>query len=161
AFQRDRHWRAERLASTSAAGLVVTGHPILGLRTEVPGEDRHGFSGEVSAKSPAWLDDHRVLGRALYPGMGFAELALAAGRALAKAGEEVEVRGLTFEAPLVLPKGERAALALWVEADRSFAVHSRLSPEAPWTRHATGVLAAAGQGPISARATPPEDATQV
>nr|APD71823.1 type I polyketide synthase 10 [Streptomyces sp.] len=150
AFQRTPYWldagRAD--GDVTAAGLGTADHPLLGAEVQLPDSDGHLFTGRLSLTTHPWLGDHRVMGAALLPGTAFVELAL-------RAGEHVGcdlVDELTLEAPLVLPEQGGVQLRLSVGAAdpsvrrRSLALHSRpegVDPDAPWTRHAAGVLAAA------------------
>ena len=61
------------------------------------------FEARWSATEPAYLGDHRVEDVALFPASGFAELALAAGAAVAS-GEALCVEDLTLEQALPVPE---------------------------------------------------------
>ncbi|UQX03807.1 type I polyketide synthase [Streptomyces sp. RerS4] len=148
AFQRGVYWldagRAD--GDVTAAGIGAADHPLLGAEVQLPDSDGQLFTGRLSLTTHPWLGDHRVMGAALLPGTAFVELAL-------RAGEHVGcdlVDELTLEAPLVLPEQGGVQLRLAVGAAdpsgrrRSLALHSRpegVDTDAPWTRHAVGVLA--------------------
>ncbi|WP_370419767.1 SDR family NAD(P)-dependent oxidoreductase [Streptomyces sp. QH1-20] len=129
-------------------------HALLGTAVELP--EGQLFTARLSLADHPWLADHVIGGSVLLPGTAFVDLA----SHLAHRVAVPVVEELTLSAPLVLP-GPHAAVALRVSVDaadatgrRAFAVHSR--PEdapggAPWTRHATGVLAAAEREPAAAR----------
>ncbi|MEU3572848.1 type I polyketide synthase, partial [Kitasatospora sp. NPDC036755] len=146
-FQHERYWVKSRPAAgdVRAAGLDTADHPLLGAAVVLADSDGVVLTGRLSVDAQPWLAHHRVGDTVLFPGTGFVELAL-------RAGQQVRAEALaelTLHAPLVLP--ERGAVAVQVvvgPADRTGArtisVHSRLqssSTGAPWTRHATGVLA--------------------
>ncbi|MEV0123619.1 SDR family NAD(P)-dependent oxidoreductase [Streptomyces sp. NPDC050703] len=131
----------------------ATGHPF--VTSQVPLADGGTvFSGEVSLATHPWIADHAVSGTVLFPGTGFVEMALHAGRTLGCG----RLEELTLEAPLTLteqaPGGVRLQLAVGAPdatGSRPVEVHSRpladdeaarRPAEAPWTRHATGLLAA-------------------
>ncbi len=158
AFQRERFWLAPRagVGDLSAAGLGAADHPLLSAAVELAHEDEWLFTGSLSLVSHPWLADHEVFDTVLLPGTAFVELALAAG---ARVGCEA-VQELTLEAPLVLAEQGAVQLQLTVaEPDeagcRAVAIHSRAQDSAAvggglpapagagWTRHASGVLAAA------------------
>ncbi|MFB0633535.1 polyketide synthase dehydratase domain-containing protein, partial [Streptomyces sp. AB3(2024)] len=152
AFQRGVYWldagRAD--GDVTAAGLGTADHPLLGAEVQLPDSDGHLFTGRLSLTTHPWLGDHRVMGAALLPGTAFVELALRAGEHL---GCDL-VDELTLEAPLVLPEQGGVQLRLAVGAAdpsgrrRSLALHSRpegADTDAPWTRHAVGVLAAGAE----------------
>ncbi|MGX8906734.1 polyketide synthase dehydratase domain-containing protein [Streptomyces netropsis] len=129
-------------------------HPLLGTAVELP--EGQLFTARLSLADHPWLADHVIGGSVLLPGTAFVDLA----SHLAHRVAVPVVEELTLSAALVLP-GRHAAVVLRVSVDaadatgrRAFAVHSR--PEdapggAPWTRHATGVLAAAEREPAAAR----------
>ncbi|SPE55989.1 Erythronolide synthase, modules 1 and 2 [Streptomyces netropsis] len=139
-------------------GVPVVDHPLLGTAVELP--EGHLFTARLSLADHPWLADHVIGGSVLLPGTAFVDLA---SHIAHRMGVPV-VEELTLSAPLALP-GPHAAVTLRVSADaadatgrRGFAVHSR--PEdaregAPWTRHATGVLAAAGPSSTGRATWPP------
>ncbi|WP_308404869.1 type I polyketide synthase [Streptomyces sp. 35G-GA-8] len=150
AFQRERYWPSVSPAAPgdpAGLGLMAAGHPLLGAAMTVAGSDDVVLTGRLSLPEQPWLAAHRVSdGPVPLPAAAFAELAV-------RAGDEVgceRVEELTVESGLFVP--ERGAVRIQVRvgvADeagrRPLDVHAR--PEAgadlPWTRHATGVLAAA------------------
>ncbi|WP_448323730.1 SDR family NAD(P)-dependent oxidoreductase, partial [Streptomyces sp. DSM 41493] len=166
-FEHRHYWSVPAVGSRGdvrSAGLEDTGHPLLGASVALPGSDGLVLTGRLSRRTHPWLADHAVSGTALLPGSAFMELAL---RAADQAGCR-SVEELALEAPMPLP--EQGGLAVRVEvgaADgtgrRPVSVHSRGDePDAPWTRHATGFLAADGDGaPPPLAEWPPHGATPV
>uniref|UniRef100_UPI0038B636C3 SDR family NAD(P)-dependent oxidoreductase n=1 Tax=Saccharopolyspora aridisoli TaxID=2530385 RepID=UPI0038B636C3 len=168
AFQHRWFWaaRSARSGDASSLGLAAVEHPLLGAGAELAGSGEFLFSGRVSVDSHPWLGDHVVLGRVLFPGTAFLELAVQAGDEL---GCE-RVEELTLAAPLVLP--EQGAVHLQVRVGavddlgrRAVAIHSRpaSAEDVPWTEHASGALAVQGQHgtPFDDAAWPPPDAEPV
>ncbi|MGW2265888.1 SDR family NAD(P)-dependent oxidoreductase [Streptomyces koyangensis] len=162
AFQRDRFWLdAPVLAGdTRALGLTAGGHPLLGAAVELADGDGLLLTGRLSLSSHPWLADHTVADVPLVSPGVFAELAL---RAADRAGC-VSVAELTVHSPLVVPEGGSVQLQILVGAPdalgrRPVAVHARPEgdprtepgvddgADAPWTRHATGTLAATREEP--------------
>ena len=150
-FRRTRHWLDQpTTAAPAAAGLEAAGHPLLGAAIELPEDAGLLLTGRLSLRTHPWLADHTIGGRVLLPGTALLELAVDA--AVRSGGGSVEELGL--EAPLVLATTGAVQLQVSVggpdeSGRRSVRVHSR--PEAtaggaagPWTRHATGTLAAPG-----------------
>ncbi|MEV6823975.1 type I polyketide synthase [Amycolatopsis sp. NPDC051102] len=126
AFDRQRYWLTDR-----SGGL-------LGTPTPVADGDGLVATGRLSLTSLPWLAGHAVRGTVLFPGTGFAELALEAANGFGG------VEDLTLEAPLVLPaSGVVEVQAGLGGADdrgrRPLTIHSRLG-DGPWTRHATGTV---------------------
>nr|WP_167746812.1 type I polyketide synthase [Streptomyces autolyticus] len=175
AFQRDRYWTAPAAppaAEVVSAGLDRMAHPLLGAVVELPENGGLLCTGQLSVTAQPWLADHVVAGHTTFPGAGFVELAV-------RAGDEVGcglVEELTVAAPLVLSgqgeRGVRVQVSLGAPGDggrRTLGIHSRPvgTPEAPWTRHATGVLAPGtptadpAPDPDAGRVWPPADAVPV
>nr|AIY53022.1 polyketide synthase II [Streptomyces sp. M10] len=162
AFQRGSYWLAAGPATADlpAAGLRTVDHPLLGAGTELADSDGFLFTGRFSVRSHPWLADHGVYEGVLFPATAFLELAV-------RAGDQVgcdRVEELTLEAPLVLPPGGAVALQLTVgspdaSGTRPLSVHARAADDgrdAPWTRHASGLLTPA-RNPGPADLFEPED----
>ncbi|MFB9903087.1 SDR family NAD(P)-dependent oxidoreductase [Allokutzneria oryzae] len=149
-FQRERYWLNSDVASTG------TEHPLLTASVDVP--DGFVLAGRLSLSTMPWLADHTVLGTVLLPGTAFLELALHAGE---RAGYDL-LEELTLEAPLVVPASGAVDLRITVR-EREIAIHSRAEDgSAEWTRHASGVLAAATPGEAEGlTAWPPADAEPI
>ncbi|MGW0642020.1 type I polyketide synthase [Streptomyces badius] len=155
-FRRRRYWPDVDMAAVRASGGAPTGmeatdHPLLGAAVEVAESGELILSGQISVDSQRWLADHAFGDTILFPGAGFAELAISAGD---EAGCP-RLDELTIEAPLVLPRQGKVQVQLVVgPADaagaRPVTVHARpgrTTPgagAAPWTRHASGVLVPTG-----------------
>ncbi|MFD7639740.1 type I polyketide synthase [Kitasatospora sp. NPDC059795] len=168
AFQRDSYWlkAGPATAGLPAAGLLTVDHPLLGAGTELADSDGFLFTSRFSVRSHPWLADHGVYEGVLFPATAFLELAV-------RAGDQVgcdQVEELTLEAPLVLPAGGAVTLQLTVGSPdatgtRPLSVHARAAddgPDAPWTRHASGLLGTAAApdpvAPVDPEAWPPAGA---
>ncbi|MFE2729345.1 SDR family NAD(P)-dependent oxidoreductase, partial [Kitasatospora sp. NPDC059327] len=158
AFQHRRHWLDAPVIPGAARdlGLTAVGHPLLGAAVRAPGEDGLSFTGRLSLGSHPWLADHAVLGTVIVPGTALLDLVAWAG---AEAGCPV-VDELALHTPLVVPERSGVRLHLAVAAPdatgaRAITVHARAedgAEDAPWTRHASGVVTAAAPtaGPADA-----------
>ncbi|WP_327713892.1 type I polyketide synthase (plasmid) [Streptomyces sp. NBC_00464] len=168
-FQRLRHWleRTGNTGDAASAGQAAVEHPLLGAAVELAGSDVTVLTGRLSLRTHGWLVDHTISGTVLLPGTAFVEMAL-------RAGDEVggdHLEELTLQAPLALPATGAVQLRVEVsERDdagrRPVEVHSRPDGDgtgAPWTCHATGVLASDGPAPSSwdPRVWPPTGAVSV
>jgi acyl transferase domain-containing protein/NADPH:quinone reductase-like Zn-dependent oxidoreductase/acyl carrier protein len=150
AFQRERHWLEYRegIGDVGLLGQAATGHGLLAAALRAADDRGWIFTGCLSLEEQPWLADHAVLGTTLLPGTAFVEMALRAGRQVGAAMLEE----LTFEAPLLLAEDSPVQLQVTVaEPDeagrRQVAIYSRSqatseADDAPWTRHAGGVLSA-------------------
>ncbi|MEU2834137.1 type I polyketide synthase [Streptomyces lavendulae] len=149
AFQHDRYWPrpAPLSGDVSSAGLVPAEHPLLGAAVPLAGADGLLFTSRLSLRAHPWLLDHRTDGSAHFPSTAFLELAV-------QAGDQVgcgHLREFAVTAPLPLDGGAEPVIQVWVGAadgdggDRTVACYARpgdAAPDEPWTRHATGILAA-------------------
>ncbi|MEU2439567.1 SDR family NAD(P)-dependent oxidoreductase [Streptomyces rubradiris] len=167
AFQRSRLWLDAGTGGSGDAGGLgqsATGHPLLTAATDLPDSGGAVLTGRLSRASHPWLADHAVHGTVLLPGTAFVELAL---QAAERTGCDT-VGELTLHAPLILP--EQGALAVQAavgpdrDGQRELTIWSRRAdtPDAPWTRHAAGLLTSAdGTDPAGLTDWPPPDAEPV
>ncbi|MEW2178297.1 type I polyketide synthase [Streptomyces sp. NPDC005406] len=175
AFDRTTYW----LDAPDPVGGDVTGlgqtaaaHPLLSAVVASPEAGGVVLTGRLSVRTHPWLADHDVLGTVLLPGTGYIELAIRAGE---EVGCEV-VEELTIEALMPLPPHGGLAVQVVVDAPDaggrcSLAVYSRADDApagAPWSKHASGVLApGSGQAPPAGAFAPapadwpPTGATEV
>ncbi|WP_437308060.1 type I polyketide synthase [Sorangium sp. So ce388] len=166
AFQRERFWleapRAQP-ADVASAGLSPAKHPLLGAAVALADTDGLLFTGRLSLAEHPWLAGHALFGSVILPGTAFVELALLAAH---RVGLD-RLEELTLQAPLPLHPRDGVLVQLSVGAPddsgrRSLALHARPEDaphDAPWTRHATGLLGPpAPQAPFDLRVWPPAGA---
>ncbi|MGR4885002.1 type I polyketide synthase [Streptomyces sp. LARHCF249] len=152
AFDHQHYWLKPGESATDAASLgqATADHPLLGAVVRLPQSDGLVFTSRLSLRTHPWLADHAIGGVVLLPGTGLLELAVRAGD---EAGCGV-LEELVIEAPLVVPQhgGIRVQVAVGgpaVNGSRTVEVYSQREDVADeggadaWTRHATGMLAAA------------------
>ncbi|MFJ9950224.1 SDR family NAD(P)-dependent oxidoreductase [Kitasatospora sp. NPDC091207] len=151
-FQRERFW-LDTTAPTGdlrSTGLTTADHPLLSAALPLADSDELVLTGRIGLADHPWLTDHAIWDTPLLPGTALVELALHAGRRL---GCE-HLDELTLQAPLLLPADDAVRLQVRVGGPdddtgrRPVTIHSAPDtpddPDAPWTRHATGVLAVTG-----------------
>ena len=141
-WQRERFWLDQVPAHSpplvpwmQGVTLGAAEHPLLGTQVEVVGKRCEIWRASLSAGSPGWLGDHRALGRVIFPGSAFAELALAV---QASPGEAAAVQELAFIEALPLGE-ERRPVQVQVDAERGdIEVYSAAPGEEPaaWRLHA-------------------------
>ena len=145
-FQRRRLWRADGLLPVREDAGAAGGHPLLGEKLPaIAGQDGlHVWQRLLARDQVAVLDDHRIQGEVVAPGVTYVETALAAARRLDPgvryAAEDVEYRGM-----LAIPAGGARVVQVTLTGDPggrlAFDVHSRArGGPGTWTRHATGTL---------------------
>ncbi|MEV7398776.1 type I polyketide synthase [Streptomyces sp. NPDC091267] len=147
AFQRERFWLSAPAAAqdATALGQMAADHPLLGAVVGLADTGGAVLTGRVSLRSHPWLADHVIAGHVLLPGTAFVDLAVRAGE---QTGCE-RLDELVMAAPLTLPTTGGVALQIVVDAPdttgrRAVAFYSRdedAPADAPWIRHATGLLA--------------------
>lgn len=134
-WQRERYWMETDESRTDRLGEVE--HPLLGTRRDVPSPTwrRH-----LDGSRPAYLAEHRVMDANLFPGAGYVEMALAAGRSVYGATRCV-VEDVHFWAPVVLRPGVPYVLDTSLDAlTGTVEVHGRQPAAREWVRHASARL---------------------
>ena len=156
-FERERYF-VERMAAQDhrAAGPAAAAHPLVDECSALADRGAVLLTATLSARRQRWLADHRVRGRAVFPATGFLEWALAGAHALGLRA----VHELRITRPLPTEKEARVQLLVQAPNDRgrrALAVYSRpadAAPDAAFTSHASGWLAAPGEEPAP-RGAPP------
>ncbi|RCG21014.1 SDR family NAD(P)-dependent oxidoreductase [Sphaerisporangium album] len=156
AFQHERFWmRPDTIATDpSGLGLGTAGHPLLAATVTLADGDGVLLTGRLSPSALSWSADHTVQGAVVFPGTGFAELAVRAGD---EAGLDA-VEELVVETPLVLSGDVHLQVILGAAGSgrRSVEIYSRPAEAGSgdeWVRHAHGVLTRAGATGGMARAS--------
>jgi acyl transferase domain-containing protein/acyl carrier protein len=136
-WQRTTHWHEADECRRSRTSAPI--HPLLERR---PGGPTPTWETNLCPARFPFVADHRVEGRIVFPGAGYLEMVLAAGREIfgqqSYLLEEVE-----FQRALFLPEDDSSVcLQLTCEpAEASFHFDSQTGPsDAKWTRHVTGQL---------------------
>ncbi|MFE2755822.1 SDR family NAD(P)-dependent oxidoreductase [Actinosynnema sp. NPDC059335] len=148
-------WRGVGMAAGLTAALggedlgEPVGHPLLQHLVAESGTSRT-YRTEVT--SDHWVvDDHRIMGAGLVPGTTYLELVRAA-VAHRAAGRAVELGGVVFAAPVIVPDGRSRVLYTTVEerdGGGRFTVRSRDGDT--WQEHAAGSVSFGAPEPPPAR----------
>ncbi|MFE0023211.1 type I polyketide synthase [Amycolatopsis sp. NPDC059021] len=152
-----RHYWLERAERTDAASLgqATADHPLLGAVVSMPGSAGLMATSRWSLRTHPWLADHGVSDAVLVPNAALVEVAIRLGDLAATP----VLDELTIDAPVVLlRRGGRSIQVILGEPDetrrRSVEIYSRAADaplDAPWTRHAQGMLS-----PVPAEVTSPD-----
>ncbi|NGO66862.1 type I polyketide synthase [Streptomyces boncukensis] len=107
AFDRKRHWLPAPAAGGAATGPQSGHHPLLGREVTSDGERAAGirtFAARIGADRPAYLADHKVMGRVVFPGAGYIEMLLALQDAVYGETDRA-LTGMAIREALFLPDG--------------------------------------------------------
>ena len=135
---------------TGKTALQEISHPLLGLRA-VESPQREAFTSTWSANSQWIVDEHRVLGEAVVPGVAYLEMARAAAETH-RAGA-IEITDAFFIEPLHFRQDEKRQVKITLEPEHNndkyvFRVLSQGSGNAAaWREHATATVGFFDPGP--------------
>jgi len=130
----------------------VRDHPLLGIRA---GAEPGRWQGVLDAALDPWLDDHRLLGEAVLPAAGMAEMALAAAAALHPDAPVLEVTDLAILRPLPIEPERGRETRILADAEGAFALDSRRRlAEEPWSPAARARIGALPRLPAAPAAAP-------
>lgn len=150
-FQRSRYWfdqisqaQVRRPGPTAAVNGL---HPLLGRPSRSPLIKQILFETTISAAQPAYLNDHRIYGTAIFPGAGYFEMALAAAATLGDAPRTIQ--SLTIQEPMQFAEQDPRTLQLIlhpaVQGAASIQIVSfdgATTEPTTWQTHATGTIQA-------------------
>ncbi|NES40467.1 type I polyketide synthase [Moorena sp. SIO2C4] len=106
-FQRERYWvETQNGYQPKPYGSTAKNlHPLLGEKLNLAGiENQHRFQSYLTAESPAYLSQHQVFNKVLFPATSYLEIAAAVGKNLLTTGEQVVVSDVTIVRGLVIPE---------------------------------------------------------
>ncbi|MVW79802.1 type I polyketide synthase [Bordetella sp. 02P26C-1] len=132
-WQRERYWHpvtAESLGQLQRAKV----HPLLGY----PLSQHEGiWENQLDTHLYPWLADHVVGDATVFPGSGFAEIALAAAEQW-QPGEWLEIEELEIRAPLLVGPSPAKRTRITIDsADGAVRIQAKdLGSTEPWTLHA-------------------------
>lgn len=112
AFDKESYWLPE---PSSIARKQNEFHPLLG-RPVAQDPDRWVFASEIGSRSPAYLADHQVMGRTIFPGTGYVELVLALQDAVF-GHTQMTIDALEIHEPLLLSDDSTTELSTLLTRD--------------------------------------------
>jgi myxalamid-type polyketide synthase MxaD len=137
-WQRERYWKEADATRRDRLGELE--HTFLGAGGDLPLPTWRRY---LDGSRPAYLIDHHVMDSNLFPGAGYVEMALAAGRSLFGAPRCVAER-VRFEAPVIIRPGSGYMLDTTVDKTTGrVAIYGRQPDSRHWVRHASARLAPA------------------
>lgn len=119
-FQRRSYWfgmtldQSGQLSSQEQPGRESGPHPLLGERLPVAGTGSLYFDTRLCVNKPAFMGDHRILGKAFMPATAVIEVALAAGASYFHS-DNLVVKDAIIDQPLVLPENKQVSLQTVLE----------------------------------------------
>lgn len=122
------------------------GHPLIDRHVS-HSPDRHVFRSRFAVKSQWILDEHRILGNAVVPGVTYLEMARAAFEKVVHAGP-IELSDVYFLTPMRMKDDEASEVRLVFErAGEGYDFYVESAPaaaaeSAAWLRHVIGKIAA-------------------
>ncbi|MCB1058287.1 MAG: SDR family NAD(P)-dependent oxidoreductase, partial [Acidobacteria bacterium] len=138
-------WERVGMAARSTSPLSLAGsgktasaegdepsHPLLGVAV-LETQERVVFVQEMSPATRWELAEHRIAGHPTLPGTTYLEMARAAFERVAGSGGAVEIAGVAFLAPLVVPDGGRRQVMLALEAEETGGWSFRVASAEPGT----------------------------
>ncbi len=115
---------------------IRVSHPF--LRRRFWGKDKQRFEVDFYGNE-FFLKHHKVKGDSIFPGMGYLEMAHAAAIAFNK--KTVELRRITWKAPLFVKDPLVASIELYSKnGSCDYRIHSKSHPEKDWTEHTQGEI---------------------
>jgi len=146
-WQRERYWHP---ISPESLGLLQRAkvHPLLGYAVR---QHEGIWENQLDTKRYPWLNDHVVGDAVVFPGSGFAEMALAAAQQ-SQPGEWLEIEELEIRAPLLLAASPSKRTRVTVDAsDGSLRVQAKdIGSTEPWTLHASARILREANGALLA-----------
>ncbi|MFD8340243.1 SDR family NAD(P)-dependent oxidoreductase, partial [Streptomyces solisilvae] len=164
-FQHTRYWLSDK-AVTGAQdavqlGLVPTPHPFVPATTTLAETGATILTGHISPAQHGWLADHAVNGTPLLPGTALVDMALHAGDHT----NHTTLDELIIHTPITLTHPTTIQLTTTPTHDSNtlnLTIHTRTTPEQPWTQHATGTLTQRQPTPDTPQTTwPPTNAEPI
>jgi thioester reductase-like protein len=144
AFQRSRHWLDLAPTDASSPTQRFGCDALLGERIPLPGSNEVRFAARHSARSPAFLEHHRLFGQVIAPAAQHISMMLAGARA-GRWSETGTISDLRFPEAVRLQPEETRAVQLVLGPEESGKVRVRVLSEpknadADWTVHAEGSI---------------------
>ncbi|MCK8516802.1 SDR family NAD(P)-dependent oxidoreductase [Methylonatrum kenyense] len=147
-FRRDRFMVEAR---TPAVPLADSLHPLVQRRLESPALRGTVFESLIDPRQLAFLPDHRVLGRMVFPATAFLEATLAAARLSTAGNGQTTLREVQIAEPMVLQAEESRRLQVIIAGEgrqaACFQVFADGGSGGAWRLHASGEFGSEASAP--------------
>ncbi len=102
-FQRQRYWIADETSQSDASlsSGISTGKLLLGNKANTAADKHFIFNSRLKADEPKFLSGHIVFEKTVFPGAGFAEIALSSAREVLRS-DGIKLENIKFHSPLFL-----------------------------------------------------------
>ncbi len=159
-FQRQHYWieaadHGNLLPNNSVRSKPL--HPLLGQKLYLAGSQEIRFESQISQNSPAWVKDHVIFETVIFPGMGYLEIALAAGAAVAQS-DNLWLEDVVIQQAMIIPENEIKTVQVILTPQESrfysFKIYSldssaeETNSKPSWTLHTSGKLLVKEKEPI-------------
>lgn len=137
-WQRQRYWQEQEELRQRRIGRPE--NRLLGQSLSTP---EPTWETRLDSQLLPWLNDHRVKGRMVFPGVGYLELALAAARASQPESSHL-LEDVKFVRACMIPDNKVIVAQTVIHPeDNTFSIHGRRQgAQGNWTLHARGVVRA-------------------
>ncbi|PSR19686.1 hypothetical protein C8255_01005 [filamentous cyanobacterium CCP3] len=125
-WQRERYWLKASKAHALQGQAV---HPLLGVEQRLAASSERRFEQILSVDDPAWLSDHQVFERVIFPGAAYVELALAASGGA--------IKNVSVTRPLAVE--QTTVLQTIVRENTRIEIFAQAKGETDWVQHATAL----------------------
>ncbi|MBB4787444.1 acyl transferase domain-containing protein/acyl carrier protein [Streptomyces rapamycinicus] len=164
-FQHTRYWLNDKptvdTQDATQLGLIPTPHPLVPATTTLAETGATILTGHINPAHHPWTTDHAVNGTPLLPGTALVDMALHAGDHT----DHTTLDELIIHTPITLTHPTTIQLTISPPDNtntHTLTVHTRNSPDGPWTAHATGTLTQHQHTPDPPQTTwPPTDAEPI
>ncbi|QQP95867.1 type I polyketide synthase [Lysobacter enzymogenes] len=133
AWRKERHWHES--AGSARARLEALPHPLLQRRIDL---DLPTWEADLDSPQLEFLQDHQLDGTVVFPGAGYADMALSAARAVHGHDARLAVADIRFERALYLSQDQATTLRVGLDP-RSGAVRiASRGEDERWRTHCSG-----------------------
>ncbi|BAV99309.1 type I polyketide synthase [Lysobacter enzymogenes] len=132
-WRKERHWHES--PGSARARLQALPHPLLQRRID---HDLPSWESDLDSPQLEFLQDHQLDGTVVFPGAGYADMALTAARTLHGGDARLALADIRFERALYLSQEQAATLRVGLDADTGAVRIASRGEDERWRTHCTG-----------------------